>query len=183
MKVKTSYILLAVVGIALIVKFGLYLGGMLSLVCGLVGYFIAVAIRQELLERSLKGKWEDIFVVTRHPDTDEEIDLGELNEFVVWVAYGEAHREAERLRELLRKVNNDAFCNEDYSEDERMKVHVKIFKSGEHINERFGIQFRTRLISDIKEARKRVHTRLKRDKPDWYKVYGDHQKGYLWEKT
>jgi len=181
---STSYtIVIIVVGLALIYNFGVYIGGLLSLLCGVLGYVIVMRIEKEIEERKYMSMWEDIFVVSRHPKTGEQIDLGDdLDRFVVWVNYEDVFIEVCRIEGILRKIGNDAFCNPTYTDDELSKVHGVIFQSGEHINEDWGYKFRARLKNMIMDSREKNHKILKERDAEWYAYFGDNQKGVTWQK-
>lgn len=122
---------------------------------------------------------EPLYVISRHPKTNEEFECGILSEFVIWSKYKKVTEEIEHQQFLLHRSKNP-FMDEKLTERQKIAVIPLIFQDGVHVNESWK-QFRKRCIQYIKDTRAERHAYLKQSDDVWYMKFSNNQ-SVEWEK-
>lgn len=148
MKRTTTFIYLLLFLFAF-VKLELLFALLASLFLGIALYLFQGMINHYFLVRRYKTIKEDIIVASRHPKTNEEIDLGRFNKYVVWADYRKVIKEVENQEKLLTQAGNTFFTDENLKKHQRITVEAEIFRSGEHVIEEWE-DFEERLLDKVK---------------------------------
>lgn len=151
-----------------------------SLFLGIGLYLLKGSIDHYLLVRRYKIIKEDIIVASRHPKTNDEIDLGRYNKYIVWTDYRKVIKEVERQKELLTKAGNTFFVDESLSKNQRITVEPEIFRSGENIIEEWE-DYGERLLDIVKAKLSARHKMFHNQKNAYYNKYFNNQIGVEWE--
>ena len=177
-----SSLLALLLVIYLIHSFG-FLGGLIStLLTGVAVYLVynRIVFLQEL--NRYANMYEDVFVVSCHPRSGEipEIEVEELEEFIVFCDYQDVIQTVEEEKYWLRKSGN-MFFDQSLSVNQQLLVIPIIFQDGKHIAETWS-DFPERVVKEIQTRRVLRHDMLKRADPDWYNKFGNLQRGVNWQK-
>lgn len=148
------------------------------LLTGLVVRRVWDRIEEGRLLRYYEGRFENVYVVSRHPRTGEEFTLGEdLDPLVVWADHSEVFATVKEEEEWLDRSGND------WKAKGEIKVLPFIFQDAEAINENWVSEFPARVIDAIRNDRAKHHRRIKKSAPDWYNQHGNGQRGVIWERV
>ena len=130
-----------------------------------------------------KMLYEDIWIVTRHPETYEELDLGHpYNDLVVWVDYYDAikSREAE-IVDLMSSGNK--WISDELSDEQKIQVFCIILGDGKHVHEDWEEAFAKRIIKEIDERRPVRWQIIKEADIDFFNKYCLKQRGVKWKPS
>ena len=178
---KILFAIIIITGIAIIYKFGVIVGGVIVLICGLITKAIIERVEHSQKIDKYRLMYDDIVVISRHPDTDEELTLpNELLSVVVWADYEDVTKEVANQKKWLREAGNKFFNDSTLEEHQKIQVHKLIYQDGEFINETWGEEFRERAILLIKNKRAIRHGLLKQTDPVYYDLIGNRQRGVAW---
>lgn len=178
---KVLYFAGAALAALLIYKTGLAAGGMILLLAGIAIYMIKSRMELKALLERYATRYENIYVVSREPETEEEHSFkGDLNRLIVWADYRDVVIQVRKEEALLRQAGNTFFTDPGLREDQRLKVIPIIFRDGAFVNESWK-DFRGRIRETIEADRVAVHSNLKEANPDWYDKFANQQNGVTWE--
>ena len=164
-------------------KFGVFIGGGIVITCLFIGREVFNRVEHAKEIDRYKVMYDDIVVISRHPDTEEELDLPkELVSVVVWADYEDVIEEVSSQKDWLREAGNKFFVDSSLLEHQKIQVHALIYQDGEFINEDWNEEFRDRSIEFIKNKRAIRHGLLKSTDPVYYNKIGNRQKGIVWSK-
>jgi len=178
---KIGFFGIAGLCISLIYKLGLAFGGMAFCLSVVVGWLVWDRV---LLLRKVKrysDMYENIYVVSNHPETGELVDIGKFREMIVNSEYDRVLVNVGKEERWLRRVKNEFFVDEALNDNQRLKVIPIIYQDGEFVNETFK-EFRKRVIMEIKEDRRKRHAFLKKMDQGWYMKYGNKQREVIWKR-
>lgn len=171
-------------GVGLLVVLIRLLGFAWGPLVGLVAMVLFAAIRKEYravktLERYGR-RIENIYVVTKHPETGEKPflgDLGTIDGLVRFAPYGRATKTMNTEQGLLQQSGNH------FWQQGKIDIIPIIFQDGVNVNESWG-EFEQRVIEEIKQDRAKRHEGLKAQNSVWYMEHGnDERQVYEWEKV
>ena len=148
----------------------------------LVAFGVSVDWKREQV-RTLKeygGRFENIYVVSNHPVTDEKIDLPKYQNLIVCAEYTDVLKRCEKERDFLKLSENQFF--ETGNEAQQLKVIPIIFQDAKFINEDWD-EFTDRVRIEIATDRAKKHKALEKGDPRWYAIHGNNQKNvFEWVK-
>ncbi|QDP50399.1 MAG: hypothetical protein Unbinned5350contig1001_14 [Prokaryotic dsDNA virus sp.] len=123
-----------------------------------------------------ENRFENIYVISNHPDNEEEIIFKEkeLNELIINVDYVEVIKQIGKEKDWLVKSENN-FYNGEMSEKNRLQVIPIIFRDGKYVNENWK-SFKARAKAQILESREERHEILKSANNMYYQKYMNFQK-------
>ena len=175
------FLIIALSAMAIVYRFGVLGGGTVVMVCAFLGRAVVDRIEYSRNIDRYRIMYDDIIVISRNPEDDEELDLPkELLSVVVWADYEDVTKEVNNQKKWLREAGNNFFVDESLKEHEKIQVHKLIFQDGEFINETWSEEFRERAIAFIKNKRAIRHGLLKETDPVYYDMVGNRQKGVAW---
>ncbi len=179
---KLLFLILLFLCIGILLKFGVVVGGFIILISGFVAKAVFDKIDYSRTIDEYKTKYEDIFVISRHPDTDNEFKLPTgFDQFVVWADFEDVMEEVKDQKEWLREAGNMFFVDPGLKEHEKIQVHAIIFQDGEFVNEDWSEEFPERAIIEIKNKRVIRHGLLREANLDWYNKHSNRQRGVAWQ--
>lgn len=172
------YLTVAAVAIFVISKLGLAVGGFALLITGIAFAFLFKTFRRMYELHKARARYEDIFVVTNHPKTDEEVVLQDeyLDGLIVNVPFSEAYETAERIKGLLRDAPNKSFVDESLSDEEGLRVFLIIWRDADHPAEEWEEFARERVAREVKTRLTVRHPHLMKADPTWYMKYSNGQR-------
>ena len=129
-------------------------------------------VERLLLLREYANEIENIYIVSNHPTTNEEVDH-ELK--MIQVKFSEVLIEVEEQKKLLKQSENELFA------DGQLEVLHFIFQDGQFVNETFS-EFEERVIASIKEDRIARHSKLKSVNEEWYNQFSNYQQNVTFKK-
>ncbi len=167
--------------VVLIAKFGLAMGGILFLFSMLVVVLIYYRVDYVMTISHYGQLYENIYVVSNHPNTDDSIDLPELNELIVCCKYHDVMTIVDEQKKWLTESKNPFFVDPALTDRQRLQVIPIIYQDGKYVNESWR-KFAKRVKAEIQEDRANRHEMLKKTNNDWYMKYSNHQKNVNWGK-
>lgn len=181
---KLLFGIMILLGLGLLTKFGVVVGGGMVLVCGFVANRIFARMDYSRTIDRYKTRYEDIFVISRHPYTNEEFNLwgDEFDDLVVWADFEDVMSEVSEQEDWLREADNPFFVDDQLNQDQKIKVHAIIYQDGEFVNEKWNKEFRKRARKEIATRRAKRHAILKKADPVWYHQFSNRQRGLAWSK-
>lgn len=168
-------------GLLLIWKLGLAFGGLALVLTVLLG--MVVKHRYDYVGRlkAYAERYENVYVVSRHPDTEEEIPLKGLDSLIVWANYDRVMLAVAEEEAWLTRAGNSFFTDPNLKQENRLKVIPIIFQDGAFVNENWK-GFRHRVRETIEADRVVVHSTLKEASPGWYMKFSNGQTDFQWER-
>ena len=149
------------------------------LATGVLLYLLDNRIRYYFLMRDYANRYENIYVVSMHPNGEQSADIEGLNDFIIQAPYRKVFKEVERQKALLIESRNAHYTDEGLKPSERLKVVPIIFQDAEAINETWP-KFCKRVRKEIQADRAERHAILKKADPIWYHKYANYQQGVSW---
>lgn len=145
--------------------------------------FVAWWVWAKLSEtRKLKkygARYENLYLVTCHPDTDEQPNLGDLEnvpDLVHYAPYGTLGSSAEKHRKLLIASGNKFYTSK------HLRIIPIIFQDGVNVNENWG-EFGERAQLEIKQDRAQRHGEIQKKDPGWYMAHSNKERQQFdWER-
>ena len=166
----------------LIFNFGFAFGGIASLI--IIGISIMLNDRIEYIQtlNEYSEIYENIYVVSNHPETNEVIQLPKrLEALIVASSYKNVHQCINIEKKWLESAKNPFFVDPNLTDEQRIRVIPIIYQDGQYINENWK-QFKKRVVFEIKEDREKRHEMLKRTNEKWYHQHSNHQIGVSWKE-
>lgn len=177
---KLLIIIVSGLCVGVLYKFGFIFGGGLLIFSAFLIKEVIARIEYARTIDYYKTMYEDIFVISRHPETNEELSLPGLDHVVVWADYEEVKEEVKNQKEWLRVAKNTFVIDPTLEECERIQIHSIIYQDGEFVNEDWQEEFLERAKMDIKNKRVIRHGLLKTTNPIWYDEVSNRQRGVVW---
>lgn len=173
-----SFLLCAV----LMLKFGFLFGGIASLVTIVAAVLLVNRIEYVMTLNEYAKEYENIYVISNHPKTNEAVVLPEdLDELAVQSSFKDVFNTIDEQRYWLTEAQNPFFVDEKLKEEQKLQIVPIIYKDGQFVNETWS-EFRSRVISEIKEDRAKRHAMLKATDDVWYQKHSNNQSGIAWNK-
>lgn len=164
------YLTIAAAAIYVISKLGLAVGGFAVLITGIaIGFSFKTLKRMYELHKA-KARFEDVFVVTNHPKTDEEVVLDDeyLDGLIVNVPFADAYETGQHIEGLLRDAPNKSFVDESLTDEEGLRVFLIIWRDAGHPAEEWEEFKGERVAREIKARLSVRHPHLMKANPVWY---------------
>jgi len=179
--IKIGVLLFLLMAGFLVLRFGLAFGGLTGLI--LCGFLFLLWERLGYLAkmRHYATMYENIYVVSNHPDDDREVKIGGLEKVIVNVGYSFVVKEVQQQIRCLEKSGNVFHADHSLTDYQRIAVLPLIYQDGEFINESWK-EFKERVELTIKTERSYRHAMLKKADEIWYNVYSNDQNGMEWKK-
>lgn len=172
----------AMLAVFLIANLGFAMGCLASLLSALVVFLIWHRIDYIQTIAHYAKQYENIYVVSNHPDTDDEVFIQEVDHLIVNASYTDVMREVKDQERWLSESKNAFFCDPALKDHQRLQVIPIIYQDGQFVNESFK-QFRKRVIEEIKKDRAERHAMLKKTDAAWYHKYSNNQRSVEWTKS
>jgi uncharacterized membrane protein len=161
---------LGVIALILTIKsFGYLWGSITAFVVLLLGVSFSIYWEKVKKLKRFGKRWENFYIVTRHPETGKEPDLGGLakvEDLVVYAPYGKALRKAAYLKKWLQKAQNPLFLSGD------LKIKILIYQDGVDVNESWE-EYEDRASFEIRKDRAKRHGGIKEQNGAWYNKHGN----------
>lgn len=106
-------------------------------------------------------RFENVYVVGRHPRTDEDPDLGEIAEVVIFCNHTEVIAKVNEAKRML-EISGNRFWQNGH-----ITVMPFIFQEAQHVNESWE-DYEERVYAAIAEDRAKRHAEMKRRSEDAY---------------
>lgn len=171
----------AILAIFLVARLGFAIGSLALLLSSVVVYLVWHRINYIQTIAYYAKQYENIYIISNHPDSDDKVFDEEAGYIVVCVAYSEVMREVSNQEKLLTESRNQFFCDSGLKDHQRIRVVPIIFQDGQFINETWK-EFKKRAIAEIQEDRSSRHAMLKNADSAWYHKYGNNQRHVEWVK-
>lgn len=179
---KKYIITLLVIAGCLIPKLGLAVGGFATLVT-----FILTAVIVDRIEHfndvvKARKQYEDLFVVSNHPKTGEEVgklDDDYLEDLLIRVPFNQVIKTVKSETEFLIDSGNRHIENDNIKEKYRLQVIPIIYRDGEFICETWT-EYQERIVATMKQRLSERHKVLQDEDRDWYNKFSNRQAGVAW---
>lgn len=131
--------------------------------------FVLFKIQEAIETRKWKNRWEPVFIISNHPETDAQTILPEhIDKHVFHVPYKNVMAEKRRITHLLEKSENPFFAAKD--ESQRLPIVTIFFRHGVHVNQEWE-DFDELVVLEVCKGRQEWHEMLATIKPLWYLKY------------
>jgi len=145
------------------------LWGAVGVLLAIVLVFAFFKIQRALEERKWRNRWEPVFIISNHPETDEKTILPEhIDRHVFHVPYKKVMEEKRRIIALLEKSGIPFYAVKN--EDQRLPIITIFFRHGIHVNQEWE-DFDELVITDVCKIRQAWHQFLEAANPMWYIKY------------
>lgn len=165
----------------LIFKFGFAVGGLLFIVSCLVIFLVWHRVNYLQTIARYAKKYENIYIVSNQPDTDEEIFIEAVDHLIINCCHSGVIETVKDQQQLLQVSKNPFFSDPSLTDSQKLQVIPVIFQDGEFVNESFK-QFRKRVIALIEQDRASRHAMLKKADAIWYNKHSNNQRSVQWIK-
>lgn len=145
------------------------LWGALCLVLAVALVFALFKVQRLLELRKWRNRWEPVFIISNHPETDEKTILPEhIDRHTFHVPYKNVMAEKRRIISLLEQSENPFFATQ--VEDQRLPIVTIFFRHGVNVNEKWQ-DFDERVTEQVCLVRQAWHEMLDAVNPLWYIKY------------
>lgn len=173
--VVLTIIALSVAGF-MVTQLGLAFGGIAFLLSSLSSVFLVDKIRESVDRLSLRRRLENVYVVSCHPVTKEQAEVGpDLDKVIFWASFRQTYKTARKYERWLEESGN-RFVGPDVPDRYRLKVVPIIFQDGANVNETFE-EFADRVVAEIREDRSIRLSALRDQDPLRFQKYANRQVG------
>lgn len=143
---------------------------------GAVGVLLAIAlvfafvkVQRAIELRKWRNRWEPVFVISNHPETDAKTILPDhIDQHTFHVPYKMVMAEKRRITDILEKSENPFFATQ--VESQRLPIITIFFRHGVHVNEKWE-DFDERVTEQVCLVRQTWHEMLESVNPQWYVKY------------
>lgn len=180
---KVIYIVSGGVGLLVMVKFGVAIGGMTVIALFIVSFLLVARLNYLDTHNNFTLRIDHVYIFGNNPHTGEEVPLPDaLREVSIYCPHKKVIKTVDKVHRWLVKTGNTQYNDTRVAKAARLRVLPYLMGDGHNMGETWEV-YCERSVKEALVEMSKQHEAMKKQNPSHYHKFGNHQLGIVVEKS